>query len=107
MYDDIVYGFKLVVFLIALKCIYKGSKVGGVNNTNTLYSGIVLLLFTLFVSGVEMITPGDTPWEYLLISGNEDDWFNALLGGTMLLCLPVTIFVFCGKDIEGILNAKD
>ncbi|CAK2324496.1 membrane hypothetical protein [Vibrio crassostreae] len=95
MYDDIVYGFKLVVFLIALKCIYKGSKVSGVNNTNTLYSGIVLLLFTLFVTGVEMITPGDTPWEYLLISGNQDDWFNALLGGALTDPLIIALVLRC------------
>ncbi|CAH6816867.1 membrane hypothetical protein [Vibrio chagasii] len=107
MYDDIIYGFKLIAFLIALKCIYKGSKVSGVNNMHTLYCGVVLFMVIWFMTGVEMITPGDAPWEYLLISGNEDDWFKALLGGAVLLCLPVTVLAFCAKDIEGRLKARD
>ncbi|MDC5725667.1 hypothetical protein [Vibrio europaeus] len=105
MYDDIIYGFKLIVFLIALACICKGSKLGGVNNMHTFYSGVVLFMFSLFMTGVEMFTPGDSPWEYLIISGNEDDWFKSLLGGTLLMCLPLMVLASCG-DIEGILKTK-
>ncbi|TCU01330.1 hypothetical protein EDB47_1181, partial [Vibrio crassostreae] len=35
------------------------------------------------------------------------DYEGIRKGGAMLLCLPVTILAFCGKDIEGILKAKD
>ncbi len=37
MHDDIIYGFKLIAFLIALACICKGSKVSSVNNMHALF----------------------------------------------------------------------
>lgn len=106
MIDNAFYAFKIIAVLLSIILVARSAKVKSKNANSVLHAGIAAFLIALFMTGVEMITPNDSPWGYLLISGGEDDWFKALMGGAMMVMLPVILIAVCGKNIEKILNTK-
>lgn len=62
-------------------------------------TGCTLLGFVLFMTGVEFMSPVENAWTYWLFEASQDDYIKALLGGSMMLALPVILMAVCGKDI--------
>ncbi len=86
MIDNTLWVVKVVLALISAWLIFASSKGG---KTKLFSSGVTLFLLILFMTGAEMITDSETPWNYLLLSGTKEDWLDAFFGGAMMLMLPV------------------
>lgn len=72
-----------------------------------LSTGCTLLGFVLFMTGVEFMSPVENAWTYWLFEAGQDDYLKALLGGSMMLVLPVILIAVCGKDIITIIESSD
>lgn len=94
MVENIMYVLKIFCFVIGVWQLY-----------NQRFSGLIIAALPFFMTGVELITYNDTPWEFLLSGeANRADYEKALFGGMLFLALPVLIAAVCGKDISDLVD---
>ena len=103
MIDTGIYLTKVIFFITAILLVYSFANNG---KDDRLSGGLTLFAFCIFATGAEMITANESPWEYLITTGTEQEWGKALFGGSLMLMLPVLIFAFCGKDIAQLTTSK-
>lgn len=101
MLDNIMYGTKIIVLLAFVISIRKCSSGNGNDGVC-----ITLFGFLLFVTGMEMVIHSETPWQFLASEANNSEWTKALLGGSVMLILPVILFALTGKDIEKLFGSS-
>lgn len=97
MTDSFAYCLKILFFLVGSYQLYR-----------LRISWITVLSIPFFMTGVELVYPGDDPWAYLFsVNAVREDYERAILGGTMFTMLPILLFMFCGKDLAKLLDSGE
>jgi len=102
MLDNVMYGLKIAVWITAALSIRKLA-----NGKSSGHLSFTLFGIALFMTGMEMITYSETPWQFLLSEANFSEWQKAVTGGFGMLMLPVIIYMLAGKDIQKLLDNTD
>ncbi|USD58825.1 hypothetical protein J4N45_09820 [Vibrio sp. SCSIO 43140] len=61
----------------------------------------------LFMTGAEMSTDTDTPWQFLILEATLDDLLIAGVGGFGMLALFAIFVLVVGKDIQDLFEISD
>lgn len=95
MIDNVAYCLKILFFLVGSYQLYR-----------LRISWITILAIPFFMTGVEMVYPGDNPWAYLFsVDAVREDYERAMVGGTLFTMLPILLFMFCGKDLATLFDS--
>jgi hypothetical protein len=99
MIDDLAYLIKVILFLVGA---YQLSKL----STFGVPFGIGCLIIVFFMTGVELFTPGETPWTYLFSDvSTMSDVEKSFIGGSLFLVWAATLFIVISKNWNN-LNEK-
>lgn len=96
MIDNIAYAIKIIVLIIGIWTFYKGN-----------ISGLFLLSIPFIMTGAEMVTNNELPWQYLILNGTETSLYKAFFGGVIFLALPFVLYAFCGKQMGELIDSID
>lgn len=102
MLDYVFYGLKILVMFTAALSLERLA-----NGKSSGHLSFILIGVAIFMTGMEMITHSETPWQFLLTKANVSDWQKAILGGSVMLMLPVILYVLVGKGVQKSINKKD
>lgn len=95
MIDNIAWFLKIVFAVFGVWKIHQDSDL----------KYIVFLAIPFFMTGAEMVTDSETPWQFLLsASATIGDYEKASFGGMLMVALPFILFVVAGKDILKIIE---
>tara|TARA_B100002049_G_C16043562_1_gene360066 strand:+ start:444 stop:767 length:324 start_codon:yes stop_codon:yes gene_type:complete len=99
------YIAKLLLALVGVYLIYSSStKEAKPWHFST---GCTLMGFVLFVTGVEFMFPVENAWTYWIFEAAKEDYSKALLGGSMMVFLPIILMAVCGKDIVKLIDSSN
>lgn len=92
MTDTIMYLLKLTFFLIFLFCLMKMNSSEKIDKLS--FRAVVFGGMASFMTGVEMITNSESPWQFLFFESQASDWSNAFFGGAGMIIVLLIIYTY-------------